>query len=469
MTTGYHLPDLTGQEHLLVHAASLPPDARQAFVEQLRSIPTALLARLHREFTGATATTLDPATLAPVPVVGLPRSEADHARDRAARTLGEAALRRGEVAVVIVAGGQGTRLGHPGPKGSYRIGPVTDRSLFQIHAEKVLALSRRYGHPLPFLIMTSPENDADTQAFFAAHKYYGLAPNQVTFFRQRMLPVLDRESGRVLLADRGQLSFSPNGHGGVLQALADEGLLDRLHAEGIRHLFYYQVDNPLVRVADPVFLGHYLHAQADMGVKVVRKTDPLEKLGMVVRRGPRTEVIEYTEFPESLARATLGEGLQYWAGSIAIHWFALDFLRRLAQQETMLPFHPAVKIMPYLDAAGEIVKPAQPNALKFEMFIFDALPLAERSVIVECSRFEEFEPLKNAEGQNSPKSVRTALTNLYASWLESAGVKVPRTSEGDVAGAVEISPLFALDAEELRERYHGPTEISLPLHLGPED
>jgi UDP-N-acetylglucosamine/UDP-N-acetylgalactosamine diphosphorylase len=364
---------------------------------------------------------------------------------------GEEALRRGEVAALVVAGGQGSRLGFEHPKGLYPIGPVTDRSLFQIHAEKVLALARRYGRPVPLLVMTSPATDAETRAFFADHKSFGLPAGDVYFFRQGTMPSLDLATGRLLLERPGVLFLSPNGHGGTLTALRESGLLAELRGRGVRQVFYFQVDNPLVKVADPAFLGHHLAAGAEVSSKVVEKEHPGEKVGVLGLIDGRCSIIEYSDLPDGLARQTDEAGkLRYRAGSPAIHLFDLGFLERVTREEASLPFHLARKKVPHTDpATGYSVTPTSENALKFERFVFDALPLAERWTAVWTTRREEFAPLKNGTGPDSPATVKQALSDLAADWLERAGVRVPRREDRAAAVMIELSPLYALDAAGL--------------------
>jgi len=388
-------------------------------------------------------------------------------REAEARRRGEEALRRGQVAVLLVAGGQGSRLGFEHPKGMFPIGPVTDKSLFQIHAEKVLALRRRYGRPVPFLVMTSPATEAETELFFRQNRYFGLPASEVFFFCQGTMPALDLATGRLLLEAPGRLFTSPNGHGGTLTALADSGLLEQLRQLGISQVFYFQVDNPLVKVADPVFLGHHLAADAEVSLKIVPKEGPTDKLGNVVQVEGRCTIIEYSDFPEELGRQTDTTGrLRLWAGSPAIHIFDLAFLRRVTQDRAGLPYHIARKKVPYLDEGGHLVKPSQENALKFEMFIFDVLPLAQRWRVVETSRREEFMPLKNATGPDSPATVRQAISDLAADWLQKAGVAVPRRPDGSAAVPLEISPLYALDADELAAKVDRGLRITGPTYYG---
>jgi UDP-N-acetylglucosamine/UDP-N-acetylgalactosamine diphosphorylase len=434
-----------GQEHLLRWWGEISEDRRSSLRRQLAGLNFTQAQDLFRKTRDQPAAILDPDRCRPAPVLRLPLQFEEWEKGQSAAALGEAALKAGHVAIVMVAGGLGTRLGYPGPKGTFAIGPVTDRTLFQIHAEKVLALGRRHGPSLPFYIMTSRDNDAATRAFFAAHQDFGLEPGQVRFFEQREMPVLDKASGKILLAAKDEIATSPNGHGGVIDALERSGSLDDMQGRGIRHVYYFQVDNPLAKVADAVFLGQHIAGAAEMSLKVLPKKKPAEKMGALVEIDGRPQVIEYSDLPAVMAeKRDAGGALEFWAGSIAIHLFELAFLKRLASGGIRLPFHRAVKTVPFRDEAGNLVEPAEPNAVKFEMFIFDALPLANKTLAVETSRAQEFEPLKNAEGDNSPATVRQALSDLYQNWLRQAGADVPK------AGAMEISPLIALDAEDLR-------------------
>jgi UDP-N-acetylglucosamine/UDP-N-acetylgalactosamine diphosphorylase len=449
----------TGQDHVLTVFDRLPQAERGPLAELLRAIDLRQLRRLYDQRDHSYAVP-PPEKIAPVPVIRMGEDEAE------ARRLGVAALDAGEVAALIVAGGQGSRLGFEHPKGMFPVGPVTKKPLFQIHAEKVLALRRRHRKPIPFLVMTSDATHAETLAFFAEHRFFGLPREEVFFFQQGTMPALDLATGRLLFESPGKLFSGPNGHGGTLTALADSGLLDQLRGRGIKQIFYFQVDNPLVKVADPVFLGHHLKADAEVSSKIIPKLSPTDKLGNFVQVDGRCTIIEYSDLPEALAKATDEHGkLRLWAGSPAIHWFAVDFLARITQGETRLPFHVARKKVPYF-ADGQVVKPEKENALKFEMFIFDALPMADRWTVVETSRREEFEPLKNATGPDSPDTVAQAQSDLAADWLRQAGVTVPLKEDGHAAVPLEVSPLFALDGEELASKVERGMKVNGPTYLG---
>jgi len=449
-----------GHEHVFAHWDRLGADERRSLVEQVQQIDLDQLAQLYKQDHKVFA--LPPAeAIQPVPVARL------GADNREEMQLGKAALDLGQVAVLLVAGGQGSRLGFEHPKGMFPVGPVSNKSLFQFHAEKVLALRRRHGKAIPFLLMTSDATDAETRDFFAANKHFGLPADEVFFFRQGTMPALDLGTGKLLLEAPGRLFAAPNGHGGTLTALADSGLLDRLRNQGIKNIFYFQVDNPLVKVADPIFLGHHLKASAEVSSKVIAKLSPSDKLGVLATVHGRCTIIEYSDLPDALAKETDAQGqLRLWAGSPAIHIFDVDFLARVMQGQARIPFHVAKKKVPCLDASGQLQQPATENALKFEMFIFDVLPLADRWTVVETSRKEEFEPLKNATGPDSPATVKQAIGNLAADWLDKAGVKVPRGNDAQVSVPLEISPLFALDAEELAGKVDGKLQIEGATYLG---
>ena len=439
-----------GQEHVLAWWDHLNDDERRALQEQVRALDLPALRQLHERRDHAYDVPL-PERIAPVPVV------AHNAPDSAAALRrGEEALRAGEVAVLLVAGGQGSRLGFEHPKGMYEVGPVSKKSLFQMHAEKVLATRRRYGRPVPFLVMTSPATDAETRQFFAEHNHFGLPADEVIFFQQGTMPALDLATGKLLMEDRGRLFLSPDGHGGTLTALADSGLLDHLRDRGVRHVFYFQVDNPLVKIADPTFLGHHLGRRSEASSKVVAKRSPQEKVGVFAQVNGRCTLIEYSDLPDELARQTDETGrLRLWAGNPAIHIFDVAFLERVTRGADRIPFHVAKKKVPHLNERGEQVQPEHENALKFERFIFDVLPLAERWLLVETTRQDEFEPLKNATGADSPETVYRGLCNLAADWLGRAGVAVPRDADGNAAVPLEVSPLFALDADEFAAKVKG--------------
>ena len=387
---------------------------------------------------------------APHDVVRQPKTSADHASWSHATTVGAAAIRAGRVAVITVAGGQGTRLGFDKPKGLFPIGPATDRSLFQNFAEQILARSRRYSSSIAWLIMTSAATHSETVAFFESKRYFGLEPTSVTFFQQGSLPALDARTGHVLMSSRDELALSPDGHGGLIAALKSAGLLDQLARDGVQHLYYHQVDNPTAIVPDPALIGWHVLRQSQMTTNVVQKVSPTERMGVLVDLNGRTEIIEYSELnPEQAARRNETGQWIFWAGNTATHVLDVAFLAAIADSASGLPLHVAHKNVPFLDDNGHLVRShdaQHPNAIKLERFIFDALPMADRTLIVEGDRAREFNPVKNADGADSPTTARAALDRIAREWASAAGLELP---DGQ---PIELSPLMALDAAELAEK-----------------
>lgn len=432
------------QSHVLRFWDRLSAEQRESLLAQVATLDGPSLTRM-RAMLGAADSAAGTGEIEPAPVACLSGDEKERAR-----AAGEAALRRGEVGIILVAGGQGSRLGYEGPKGVFPIGPVSGAPLFHFHARKILALERRFATRIPLYIMTSESNDADTRTFFRTHAFFGLSPERVHFFVQGMWPAMSAD-GRILLDRPDHLFMSPDGHGGTVSALRRTGMLDNMAACGLRMLFYFQVDNPMVDVADPVFLGFHAQQRAQISIKVCPKRDPEEKLGVVVTCNGRQAMVEYTELTRDQKHAVLPHGeLRFRYGSVAIHVFDFDFLRQ--QADMALPLHLAHKKVAYCDETGRTVTPDKPNAYKFEKFIFDLIPNAARACCLEFSREDEFSPVKNAEGEDSPASVKRDLTRKFARWLEAAGVAVPRDAAGEPQHRIEIDPAFANDAGELKAR-----------------
>ena len=380
------------------------------------------------------------------------------------RSLGESLLREGRIGAFTVAGGQGTRLGFEGPKGAFPGGAVTDKPLFACLADWLIAARERFGRPVPWYIMTSPLNHAATVEFFKDNNSFGLDSSDIVFFSQGVLPSLDMKTGRLLLAAPDEIATNPDGHGGSLRALAASGALADMRQRGIEHISYVQIDNPLAKVVDPVFIG--LHSAApdssgEMSSKMIAKVNPEEKVGVFCIADGNLQVIEYSDLPDELARARDEHGaLRFKAGSPAIHMISLDFVRRLneAQNGFALPLHRAHKKVAHIDlATGRRMDPDKPNAIKLETFVFDALPMCRQSIVLETDRFE-FAPIKNAQGADSAESSRRLQTERAANWLERLHVKIPRRPDGSPDCVIELSPLTALAADDLAN-HNLPTEI----------
>ncbi len=450
-----------GQEHVLRFWSQLDQGGRAGLLKQIEELDLRTIERI-RTLLGSPAAREDATAhkdIQPAPVVSLRGGE-----EREPRRIGEQALREGKVGILLVAGGQGTRLGYDGPKGTYALGPVSGASLFEIHARKILALEKAYSAKVPFYIMTSEGNDADTRRFFQSCGYFGLDPERVKFFVQGTLPAFWPD-GRMVLESPGRLFLAPDGHGGILTALDRTGMLADMERRGLTTLFYFQVDNPMVEIADPVFIGCHLKHGAEMSLKVCAKRDPAEGLGVVVLREGRQAVVEYTELTDAQKQARRPDGeLPFKFGSVAIHVFSLAFLRQ--EVAAGLPLHPAHKKVPYCDESGTTCKPDKSNACKFEKFIFDALPDASAALLLEFAREEEFAPVKNAEGEDSPATSRMAMMEKFARWFAAAGVRVPRDDAGRLTCRIEVDPVYAHSAETLQARLPAGFRIDGDVLLG---
>ena len=450
-----------GQGHVFAFAGELDEEGRQRLLEDARSIDLEEIDRLVRSLVkgdGGEEVSLE--GLEPAPYVRHPRHGGKAGRWQEARATGEEALRAGKVAAFTVAGGQGTRLGYEGPKGTFPVTPVTGKPLFAVFAEKLKGAGERYGAAVPWFIMTSTANHEATVEAFEEAGYWGLAPEQVMFFSQGRMPAVDFE-GRILLAAKDAIAMSPDGHGGSLRALVRSGAVKRMKALGIEAVSYFQVDNPLVQVIDPAFIGFHLNHGSEMSSKMIPKAYAGEKVGHFCLQDGRMVVVEYSDMPEEMQEETDAEGnLRFNAGSIAIHVLSLDFIGRIGsgQTEARLPFHKAVKKIKTLDEEGRRVEPSEPNGIKFEMFVFDALPFAKNPVVVETLREDDFSPVKNAEGLDSPETAREDQIRQWVRWLLAAGYELEVDENGLPGFTFEVSPLFADTQETFVQKWNSLPE-----------
>jgi UDP-N-acetylglucosamine/UDP-N-acetylgalactosamine diphosphorylase len=348
---------------------------------------------------------------------------------------GELLIQDGKTAAFTVAGGQGTRLGYDGPKGTLPVSPIKKKPLFQLFAEQILGISKQYEVTIPWYIMCSPLNLEATTTHFEENNYYGLGKKNLKFFAQGVMPATDFQ-GNLLRASQDSLALSPNGHGGSLKALIDSGSVADMAMKGIEHVSYFQVDNPLVSTINPLFIGLHDLQQSDMSSRSLTKTGPFEKLGNFVSIGDRITIIEYSDLPEEKALEKENDGrIKYRAGSPAIHILRRDFIEQFASGEIKLPYHRAEKKVSYIDDNGNLINPDQPNAVKFETFVFDALPLAKNPLILEADRLEEFSPVKNRIGVDSLESSQSDQIKRAKRWLLHANITVPESS------TIELCPI----------------------------
>ncbi|MSU70189.1 MAG: UDPGP type 1 family protein [Opitutaceae bacterium] len=447
-----------GQAQVFAFFDRLSPAARRKLLEEAAEIDLAEIDRLNRTLVArkaAVGANLD--GLAPAPYERRPEHGGSASEWAKAKAAGEAALRAGRVAAFTVAGGQGTRLGYEGPKGTFCVTPLKQKTLFQVFAEKIRAAAVRYRRPLHWFIMTSHQNHAVTSAYFSDHRFFGLDRGQVHFFRQGRMPAVGFD-GRILLESKGAIALSPDGHGGSLRALQRSGALDLMAREGIDILSYFQVDNPLVRCIDPAFIGWHALRGSEMSSKMVPKAYPEEKLGHFCTQGGRLVVVEYSDLPSAMQRETGADGqLRYHAGSVAIHLLDREFVRRMGTGASgpgsTLPFHRADKKIATVDAAGKPVRPDRPNGVKFEMFVFDALPFARSPLVIATRRADDFSPVKNAEGVDSPQTCRADQLRQFTRWLRAGGMAVAADASGLPAHPLEISPLFGYDEDSFADAW----------------
>ena len=426
------------QEHVLAFWKKLDKKEREALLAQIATIEPKSVAQCAK--TLKTAAEPPDSSKGKAPKVAVLKGK----QLAAAVEAGEKELRAGRVAALLVAGGQGSRLGYDGPKGCYSIGPATDAPLFYFHARKILARSLRYGKTIPFYIMTSEMNDAATKECFAKNNYFGLAKEDVFFFTQGMWPGMTKD-GKIILDALGHVFMSPDGHGGLLAALKKSGALADMKKRGIKSVFFFQVDNPLVEIADPAFIGYHVLQGSDYSLKLCAKRDPYEKVGVPMKFGDQHRMVEYTEMTKEQCERTDKKGELYFKyGSPAIHVFDRAFLD--AEASKAMPLHLAFKKIPFVDEKGKVVKPSEPNGYKFEKFIFDILPNAKKAAFLAFDQKDEFSPVKNAEGSDSPATCRADMQAKWRKWLAAAGVTVPETL------TVEIDPAYAIDAKDILER-----------------
>ena len=465
LTTRYEAAQSTlekvGQSHVLDHYDQLDETQRDSLLKEVEGIDWPEVARLIETHVKQKPEFALPRNLEPAPWYPYEAPAELQSKYDRAQTLGEELVQQGKVAAFTVAGGQGTRLGWDGPKGTFPATPLRGLELFACFAEYLKKSKDKWGKAVPWYVMTSPINDAPTRAFFEENGYFGLDQADVMIFPQAMMRAIDMQTHRVLLESPSSLALSPNGHGGSLKALWTSGAIADMKKRGIEQISYTQVDNPIVRMIDPRFIGLHALDEAQMSSKMLPKSFPKEKLGNFCLVDGKVTVIEYSNLPDEFAEQRTDDGeLRFRAGSIALHCIRVDFVESIntSPEGFSLPFNRAEKKVGYYDAdRGETVKPETPNAVKLETFVFDALPMCENSIVYETDRIDEFAPIKNADVDgkvetDSPASSKQIQTERAARWLESHGVKVARDGEGlgSVQAKIEIKQTTAIYPEDLK-------------------
>ena len=421
-----------------------------------------------------------------LPFKGKVGSASDAGLNTTSNQAGLEAIRAGTVAAILLAGGQGTRLGLSGPKGKADIGLPSGRTLFALIAERIqklrllAAASSTSGSnsslpSLPLFIMTSPMNHEETENYFKDNNYFGLPSTDVICFRQGTLPCVEVEGDdvstmKIIQETADKVARAPDGNGGIFPALESTGCLEDMVKRGIEHLHVFSVDNALVRPADPAFVGYCINQNADCGNKSLWRAAPDEKVGVLVTKDDRPMVVEYSELSASMASAVDETGkLKYGAANICSHYFSVDFIRNtvLKASASDIPYHIARKKIPYWDSErNETVTPTKPNGIKLETFIFDVFPLSKSMAVWEVDRSDEFAPVKNANAEgasDTPDTARQLLSDLAEKWMTDAGAKLHKTGEDADKPFSEITPATSYAGEGLEE-YNGKV-IVVPFAL----
>ena len=449
------MPELTaslaaaGQAHLALALERLQGEARARLAAEIGAVDLALV-----RASLAASDHVDVSAAEPYPWIDRGRRAAE---DADAVATGWAALRAGKAAALLMAGGSGTRLGWSGPKGTFPVysdpsaplpstslpstslgaGGAGGTTLYAFHARKVARMAELAGVRIPLAIMLSDETSASTRAFFAEHGFFGLDAADVLFFEQGTLPAVDAD-GRLLLAAPDRLTAFPDGHGGIYRALERSGTAAALASRGVAHVFVFQVDNPLAPVLDPAFVGYHVREGSEFSFVGLRKNAPEEKVAVFAVQPDGTPVIvEYIALPPRF----VAEWERFAAGNPAIYLLDLAFMRRMAVEGGLVP-HRSRKKVPFWDPAAGAVSPSEPNAFKLEALLFDAMPRARKTVVMEDLRLASFAPIKNPDGVDSAVSARELLTARGRELLAAAGYPVGALPEGR---PVELAPEWLVD------------------------
>lgn len=385
-----------GQEHVLKYYAELPEEQRNTLIEQIDRTDFTVI--------GQAAETGKRGTIVPIKAMTIP--EIDMGRERFER-IGMEAVKAGKLGAVLLAGGMGTRLGSDAPKGMYDIGISKPVYIFQRLIENLMKVVEKAGNYIQLFVMTSEKNHDATVGFFKEHDYFGYDKDYIAFFKQDMAPAADFD-GKVYMEAKDSIATSPNGNGGWFLSMKKSGLLELVEKRGIEWLNVFAVDNVLQSIADPVFAGAVLEGGYSVGSKVIRKVNPQEKVGVMCTEDGRPSIVEYIELTEDMLtqRDENGE-YAYNFGVILNYLFKVDKLVNLLERK--LPYHKSAKKIPYINEAGELVKPEEPNGYKYEQFILDMIQMLDSCLPFEVVRGKEFAPIKNKTGVDSVESARELL------------------------------------------------------------
>ena len=395
------------QEHLLNGYEKLSDSDKIELLDQILTIDFAQIEELYKNVNKVV--NFKEAKIDPIDYV----EKAKLTEEESAKytKLGLEAIKANKLAAVTMAGGQGTRLGQNGPKGTFNLGLSSNKTIFEILCDTLKDAKEKYGEYVSWYIMTSDENNGQTVDFFEKNKYFGYPKDKIMFFKQGKLPMIDTK-GKVLIGENGLIKQAADGHGGIFYSMRNSGVLYDMKSKGIEWVFIGGVDNVLVNMVDPVLTGLAISKNAEAAGKSVVKAYPTEKVGVFCKRNGKPSVIEYSEISEEMANATTETGELLFAEShILCNLFNIDAIERISKDK--LPYHSAFKKATYIDENGNLVKGEVPNAYKFEAFLFDAFEQLNNMPILRVKREDEFAPVKNAEGVDSPETARKLYTEFH--------------------------------------------------------
>ena len=394
-----------GQEHLLKFYDNLDENKKEKLLEQIENIDFELINSLYDSTKGNAKK--DNAKIEPIDFIDKYKLNDKY---KYYEEIGKKAIKAGELAVVTMAGGQGTRLGHSGPKGTFDIGLDSHKSLFELLCDSIKEEAKKYDVQIPWFIMTSKENNKDTIEFFKKNKYFGYEKN-IYFFIQGELPMIDTE-GKILIGEDGLIKLAADGHGGVYESLVRSNMVNKMKELGCKWVFIGGVDNCLAKMVDPVLMGIAIDKNVTAAGKSVVKANPHEKVGAFCKKNGKPSVVEYSEITDEMAEAVDENGeLLYGESHILCNLFSVDAIERMGSNP--LPYHIAFKKATYIDKDGNKVVPTSPNAFKFEAFLFDAFGEVDDMAILRVKREEEFAPVKNASGVDSPETARKLYNDFH--------------------------------------------------------
>lgn len=395
------------QEHLLNFYENLTEEKKEELLREILSIDFKQLENLYKGINSTKITSGQ--KIEPIEYVDEAKLTEEQKQNYVQK--GKEVLKSGKYAVITMAGGQGTRLGHNGPKGTFKLGINPDKSLFEILCDKLKKLQIEYNVTTPWYIMTSKENNNDTVKFFEENNYFGYPKEAVKFFKQGEIPMIDK-NGKILLTEAGLIKEAADGHGGIFEAMFKNNVVEDLKTKNIEWIFIGPIDNPLVQMTDELMIGYSVSEGVLATGKSIVKANPKEKVGVFCKRDGRPSVVEYTEISEEMAEETDENGeLKFGESHINCNLFNIKAIEKIGNDK--LPYHTAFKKATYIDTEGNTIKPTEPNCYKFESFIFDAFEKIDRMGILRGSRENEFAPVKNAEGVDSPETARELYKKYY--------------------------------------------------------